>query len=51
MESNITYYVILLLLVIIGFLVVKRVASCMIKTIVTLLLIAVAIALYWLYLR
>lgn len=51
MESNITYYVILLLLVIIGFLVVKRVASCMIKTVVTFLLIAVAIALYWLYLR
>lgn len=51
MESSITYYIALLALVIIGVLVVKKVASCMIKSIVTLVLIAAAIAIYWLYFR
>ncbi len=51
MESSITYYIALLALIIIGVLVVKKVASCMIKSIVTLVLIAAAIAIYWLYFR
>jgi hypothetical protein len=51
MESSITYYIALLALIIIGVLVVKKVASCMIKSIVTLVLIAAAIAIYWLNFR
>ncbi|MBO5592787.1 MAG: sulfate transporter [Prevotella sp.] len=51
MESNIGYYIALLAVIIIGFLVVKKIASCLIKSIVTLLLVAVAVAIYWLYLR
>jgi len=51
MESNITYYLALLALIIIGFFVVKKVASCLIKSVVTLVLVAVAAAIYWLYLR
>ncbi len=51
MESNFTYYLALLLLIIIGIIVVKKVASCLIKTVVTLVLIAIAGAIYWLYLR
>lgn len=41
----------LLALIIIGFLVVKKVASCMIKSVVTIVLIVLAAAIYWLYLR
>lgn len=51
MESNITYYIALLALIIIGILVVKKVASCLIKSIFTIVLIAIAAAIYWFYLR
>lgn len=51
MESNITYYLALLALIIIGILVVKKVASCLIKSIFTIVLIAIAAAIYWYYLR
>ena len=49
--ENITYYVAILALIIIGFLVVRKVASCMIKSVVTIILIVIAAAIYWLYLR
>ena len=40
-----------LALIIIGFVVVKKVASCMIKSVVTIILVAAAVAIYFLYLR
>jgi len=49
--GNFTYYLALLALIIIGVLVVKRVALCLVKTIVTLVLIAIGVAIYWLYFR
>lgn len=49
--ENITYYIAILALIIIGFLVVKKVASCMIKSVITIILIVIAAAIYWLYLR
>lgn len=45
--GNFIYYVALLALIIIGVLVVKRIASCLVKTIVTLILIAIGVAIYW----
>ncbi len=51
METNIAYYIAILVLIIIGFLVVKKVASCLLKSIFTIILIAIAVAIYWLYLR
>ena len=44
MEGNFIYYIMLLALIVIGFLVVKKVASCMIKSIVTIVLIVIAMA-------
>jgi hypothetical protein len=41
----------LLALIIIGFIVVKKVASCMIKSIVGIVLLLAAAAIYWLYLK
>ena len=46
-----TYYLALLALIIIAVLVVKKVASCLIKTIMTLILLAVGVAIYWMYLK
>ena len=49
--ENLTSYLAILALIIIGFLVVKKVASCMIKRVVTIILFLAAIAIYWLYLK
>ena len=51
MENNIGYYLALLTLIIIGFIVVKKVASCMIKSIVGIVLLLAAATIYWLYLK
>lgn len=51
METNITYYIALLALVVIGFVVVKKVASCLIRSIITIVLIAIGVAVYYLYLK
>jgi len=49
--ENLTYYLALLALIIIGFFIIKRVASCMIRSIVSIVLLVLAAAIYWLYLR
>lgn len=48
--ENFKYYIILLAMIIIGFLVVKRLAGCVIRTIVTLILVAAFAVLYYMYL-
>lgn len=49
--ENLTYYLAILALIIIGFFVVKKVASCMIKSIVTIVLILLAVSIYWFYIK
>jgi len=49
--DNVTYYIAALLMIIIGFLVIKKVAGCLVRTIVTLILVAVLVALYYFYFR
>lgn len=49
--NNIVYYIALLAFIIIGFLVVKKVASCMIKSVVAIVMLVALAAIYWLYLR
>ena len=49
--ENITYYIALLLMVVIGFFVVKKIAGCLLKTVFTLELIAVMVALWYFFLR
>ena len=51
METNITYYIALLALVIIGVFVIKKVASCLVRSIVTIVLLVLMAAIYWFYLR
>ena len=49
--GNFTYYLAILALIIIGVLVVKRIASCLVKTIITLILIALGVAIYYFFHR
>lgn len=51
MESNLTYYLALMALIIIGVIVAKKVVGCLIKSVITLILTAIGIAIYWCYLR
>lgn len=48
--ENITYYAIILLVLIVGFVVIKRIASCFIKAVVTIVLLVLLAAIYWIYL-
>ncbi|MBQ6548450.1 MAG: hypothetical protein IJL82_00785 [Prevotella sp.] len=47
--ENIGYYIFVLVALIVAFLVVKRVASCMIKSVILLALVVALAAIYYLY--
>lgn len=49
--ENLTYYIVFLLMLIIGVFVLKKVAGCMIKFVVTIVLIIVMAALWYFFLR
>lgn len=43
------YYIFALVVLIVGFLVVKKVATCLIKTVVTVIVLAILAGIYWQY--
>ncbi len=47
--DNFVYYVFALVVLVVGFLIVKKVATCMVKTVVSLIVLAVLAGIYWLY--
>ena len=47
--NQIGYYIFVLVAVIVAFTVVKKVASCMIKSVILLAMVAALAAIYWLY--
>ncbi len=47
--DNFGYYIFALIVLIVGFLIVKKVATCMIKAVVGIIVIAVLAAIYFLY--
>ena len=49
--ENLIYYIVLLLMLVIGIFVFKKVAGCMIKFVITIALIIVMIALWYFFLR
>lgn len=49
--ENIGYYAAMLAAIIIAFLIIKRAVTCMVKTVVTLILVAVLAYIYFMYLR
>lgn len=51
MSSNFDYYVFILVAIIVGFLVFKKVTGCIIKLVLTAIVVAVLAAIYFLYLK
>ena len=51
MESNVSYYIALLVLIILGVFAAKKMVSCLMKTVVCLVLLAAMAFIYWNYLR
>lgn len=47
--ENFGYYVFALVVLIVGFMIVKKVATCMIKTVVGIVVLAILAGIYWLY--
>lgn len=49
--GNIGYYIFILVAIIVAFYIIKKVASCLIRSIVTIVLVAILVYIYWMYLR
>ena len=47
--GNVGYYIFVLVAIMVAFIVVKKVASCMIKSAILIALIVILAAVYWLY--
>lgn len=43
------YYIFALVVLVVGFLIVKKVATCLVKTIIGILLLAILAGIYWVY--
>ena len=43
------YYIFALVLLVVGFLIVKKVATCLVKTIIGILVLAILAGIYWVY--
>lgn len=50
MDSDFLYYAFALVALVVGLFILKKVAICMVKTVVGVILVAVLAAIYWLYL-
>ena len=49
--GNIGYYIFILVAIVVAFLIIKKVASCLIRSVVAVVLVAVLAYIYWMYLR
>jgi hypothetical protein len=49
--QNIGYYIFILVAIIVAFLIIKKVTTCLVRSIVLIVLIAVLGYIYWMYLR
>lgn len=51
MVNNLGYYIFILVAIIVAFLIIKKVASCLIRSIVAIVLVAILTYIYWMYLK
>ncbi|MEE1384432.1 MAG: hypothetical protein U0K29_00100 [Prevotella sp.] len=51
MSSNFGYYIFIIVAIIVGFLVFKKVTGCIIKLVLTAIVVSVLAAIYYLYLK
>ena len=49
--ENIGYYIFILVAIIVAFLIIKKVTTCLVRSIVLIVLVAVLGYIYWMYLR
>jgi len=49
--QNIGYYIFILVAIIVAFLIIKKVTTCLVRSIVLIVLVAVLGYIYWMYLR
>ena len=47
--SNFAYYTFALIVMIVGLMILKKVATCMVKMVVAFIMIAILLGVYWLY--
>ncbi len=47
--DNFGYYIFALVVLVVGFLIVKKVATCLVKTIIGILVLAILAGIYWVY--
>ena len=47
--DNFGYYIFDLVVLVVGFLIVKKVATCLVKTIIGILVLAILAGIYWVY--
>nr|WP_295306664.1 sulfate transporter [uncultured Prevotella sp.] len=47
--SNFAYYAFALIVLIVGLMILKKVATCMVKMVVAFIMIAILLGVYWLY--
>lgn len=50
-DSNFAYYIYCIIALIVGFVVVKKIASCLIRSVVSGIVLAILIALYYMYMK
>lgn len=50
MDNDFLYYAFALVALVVGLFILKKVATCLVKTVVGVILVAVLAAIYWLYL-
>lgn len=43
------YYIFALVVLVVGFLIVKKVATCLVKTIIGIVVLAILVGIYWMY--
>ena len=51
MNQDFGYYVFVIIAIVVGFIVIKKVTSCLFKTIAALVLAAIIVAVYFMYIR
>lgn len=47
--DNFGYYIFALVVLVVGFLIVKKVATCLVKTIIGILVLVILAGIYWVY--
>lgn len=51
MDNNLAYYIFVLIVIIVGLVLAKRVATCLLKSVVLFITLIALLAIYWLFIK